>query len=135
MYKKPKYPKGMRFYPTFVLEDVMVICLFMAVFFGLICFFPDWFIFGDAQKPADAFDTPAHIKPEWYFLASYQLLRIIPSELGALILQTAGVLAFIFLPFIDRSPEPNIFKRPLFLPLVVLCIASFVGLTLWGYLA
>lgn len=135
MYKKPKYPKGMRFYPTFVLEDVMVICLFMAAFFGLICFFPDWFIFGDAQIPADAFETPAHIKPEWYFLASYQLLRIIPSELGALVLQTIGVLAFIFLPFIDRSSERNIFRRPLFLSLVVLCIVSFVGLTLWGYLA
>lgn len=135
MYKKPKYPKGMRFYPTFVLEDVMVICVFLAMFFGVICYFPEWFLFGDAQKPADPFETPEHIKPEWYFLASYQLLRIIPSEVGALALQGIAVLIFLFLPFLDRSEEKNIFKRPLFLAFIVLCIVAFVGLTVWGYVA
>ncbi len=39
--------------------------------------------------PADPMDTPAHIKPEWYFLSLYQLLRFIPKTLGA----TAPVLA------------------------------------------
>ena len=43
--------------------------------------------------PADPMDTPAHIKPEWYFLALYQLLRYIPETIGA----TSPVLAIVLL--------------------------------------
>ncbi len=31
-------------------------------------------------EPADPLNTPAHVKPEWYFLALYQLLRIHPQD-------------------------------------------------------
>lgn len=33
-------------------------------------------------------ETPLHIKPEWYFLFAYAILRCIPSK-------TAGVLALV----------------------------------------
>ena len=134
MFKKPKLSKGMRF-PTFVMEDVLVIFIFMVVFCGLVFFFPQLIVFDDAEIPADPFNTPEHIKPEWYFLASYQFLKIIPSEFGALILMSIAALLFVFLPFVDRSEEINILKRPVFLTLVLACIAGFVGLTIWGYLS
>ncbi len=133
MFKKPKFTKGMRFYPTFVMEDVLVIFIFMAVFCGMVFFFPQLIVFSDAEVPADPFNTPEHIKPEWYFLASYQFLKIIPSEFGALILMSVAALLFVFLPFIDRSEENNILKRPIFLTLVLVCVVGFVGLTIWGY--
>jgi ubiquinol-cytochrome c reductase cytochrome b subunit len=132
MFEKPKFSKGMRF-PTFVMEDVLVIFIFMVVFCGLVFFFPELIVFSDAEVPADPFNTPEHIKPEWYFLASYQFLKIIPSEFGALILMSVAGLLFVSLPFIDRSEENNIFKRPVFLMLVLVCIGGFVGLTVWGY--
>ena len=134
MFKKPKLSKGMRF-PTFVMEDVLVIFIFMVVFCVLVFFFPQLIVFDDAEIPADPFNTPEHIKPEWYFLASYQFLKIIPSEFGALILMSIAALLFVFLPFVDRSEEVNILKRPVFLTLVLACIAGFVGLTIWGYLS
>ena len=135
MFKKPKYPKGMTFFPEFVMEDVLVIFVFMALFFGVVFFFPEIIFYGDAEIPANPFNTPAHIKPEWYFLASYQFLKLIPSEFGALVIMTIGILVFIFLPFIDRSQEKNIRKRPVFLLVVIACIASFVGLTVWGFVS
>jgi ubiquinol-cytochrome c reductase cytochrome b subunit len=135
MFKKPKFSKGMRFYPTFVMEDVLVIFIFMAVFCGMVFFFPQLIVFGDAEVPADPFNTPDHIKPEWYFLASYQFLKIIPSEFGALILMSIAALLFVLLPFVDRSEESNILKRPVFLTLVMACIVGFAGLTVWGYLS
>lgn len=135
MFKKSKFPKGMRFFPTFVMEDVLVIFIFMVVFCVLVFFFPELIVFGDAKIPADPFNTPDHIKPEWYFLASYQLLKIIPSEFGALILMSVAALLFVFLPFVDRSEESNISKRPVFLMIVLGCIAGFVGLTVWGFLS
>jgi|SaaInlStandDraft_6_1057023.scaffolds.fasta_scaffold102929_2 ubiquinol-cytochrome c reductase cytochrome b subunit len=135
MYKKPKYPKGMTFFPAFVMEDVLVIFIFLAIFFVPVFFFPELVVFGDAEIPADPFDTPEHIKPEWYFLASYQFLKLIPSEFGALVIQTVGVAAFVLLPFIDRSKENNILKRPVFLLIVLSCILSFIGLTVWGFVS
>lgn len=132
MYKKPKYPKGMRFYPTFIMEDVLFIFLFMAVFCAGVFFFPEWIFSGEAEVPADPFETPPHIKPEWYFLASYQFLKIIPSEFGALILMTLAFLILTFLPFLDRSKETRISKRPAYLLFVISSIALFIGLTLWG---
>ena len=134
MFKKPKLSKGMRF-PTFVMEDVLVILIFMVVFCMLVFFFPQLIVFGDGKIPADPFNTPEHIKPEWYFLASYQFLKIIPSEFGALILMSIAGLLFVLLPFMDRSEENNILKRPVFLALVLVCVVGFVGLTLWGYLS
>lgn len=133
MYKKPKYPRGPRFYPHFVMDDVLVIFVFMVIFSALVFFLPDLLVSADEDIPADPFDTPEHIKPEWYFLASYQFLKLIPSEFAALIIQTVGILAFVFLPFIDRSRESNILKRPFFLLVVVSCVVSFIGLTVWGY--
>ena len=135
MFKKPRFSKGMRFYPTFVMEDVLVIFIFMAVFCGLVFFFPELIAFGDAEIPADPFNTPEHIKPEWYFLASYQFLKIIPSEFGALILMIVAGTLFVFLPFVDRSDENNILKRPVFLTLIIICIGGFVSLTVWGFLS
>ncbi len=59
-----------------------------------------------AEDPADPGVTPAHIRPEWYFLAVYQYLKLMPSEvlgiggkaLGILTQMVVVVLLFL-LPF------------------------------------
>ena len=68
---------------------------------------------------ADPFaSAPEGIKPEWYFLFLFQLLRlkIFAGEfgqfLGAIALPGAFMALLAALPFIDRDPERNIFKRP-----------------------
>ena len=55
---------------------------------------------------ADPFaSAPEGIKPEWYFLAQYQLLKLFPGKLEyvGLALMTAVPLAVLALPFLDRS--------------------------------
>ena len=131
MFGKRKYPKGTQF-TSFIMEDILVIFIFMVVYFTGVFFFPEWIISGESEIPADPFNTPEHIKPEWYFLAAYQFLKVIPSEVGALILQAVAVTAFILLPFIDRSKEKRINKRPFFFCLVIFFILFFVGFTIWG---
>jgi ubiquinol-cytochrome c reductase cytochrome b subunit len=46
---------------------------------------------GDVENflPANSQVTPLHIKPEWYFLFAYSILRCIPDK-------TLGVLALLF---------------------------------------
>ncbi len=47
--------------------------------------------------------TPKGVKPEWYFLPVYQLLKYFPKLIGILLIN--GALAvFVLLPFLDRDP-------------------------------
>ena len=58
------------------------------------------------EDPADPASTPPHIRPEWYFLAVYQYLKLMPSEvlgvggkaLGILTQMVVVILLFL-LPF------------------------------------
>jgi len=79
----------LKFLPYFLLKDTVPIFGLIFLFSILICMCP--LTLGDPENftPASLFTTPTHIKPEWYFLFAYAILRCIPSKLG-------GVLAILF---------------------------------------
>jgi ubiquinol-cytochrome c reductase cytochrome b subunit len=76
-----------------------------------------------------------HPEPEWYFLFLFQLLRlkIFSGEfgqfLGAIAIPGAFMALLAALPFIDRSPERNIFKRPVALVGWILVMAGILMFT------
>lgn len=81
--------------------------------------------------PADPMDTPAHIKPEWYFLSLYQLLRFIPQTVGA----TAPVIAVLLViiwPFLDSKADQT--KKPLRIRFwfALIAVIIIIALTIWG---
>ena len=82
-------------------------------------------------EPADPLVTPAHTKPEWYFLALYQLLKFMPKTLGAI---TPVILAgmIILWPFFDRKPETS--KKVQRIRFIVIAVGMIVliALTVWG---
>ena len=43
--------------------------------------------------------SPLHIKPEWYFLFAYAILRSVPNKLGGVIALCLRVVVFYLLPF------------------------------------
>lgn len=58
------------------------------------------------EQPADPSATPAHIRPEWYFLAVYQYLKLMPAEIMGidgkamgLLTQGLGMAIVLLLPF------------------------------------
>ena len=106
--------------------------VYFVVMFLIIAFGPSLFFPADAITPADPLNTPEHIRPEWYFLAPYEMLKLIPNRFLGIALQVILVVAFIFWPFIDQSEEENILKRPRALALFVLTIVVWLALTLWG---
>jgi quinol-cytochrome oxidoreductase complex cytochrome b subunit len=92
----------------------------------------------EESEPADPRATPAHLRPEWYFLAVYQYLKLPPQQLLGVSGKTLGVLsqavfmlAVLLLP-VWASPWSH--KRPGMLHrlLVTLVIAVFIGLTVWA---
>jgi len=74
------------------------------------------------------------IKPEWYFLAQYQVLKLFPGKLelfGILLMMLSG-LAVLIVPFIDT--EVPTAKRGRIITLAgVLALLGFVFFTLWGW--
>ncbi|GFO61696.1 cytochrome b [Geomonas silvestris] len=132
-YRYESHPGGIPFFPNYALQDLTSIGVYFAVFLAVVFFAPNLLFTPDAFIPANAFQTPAHIKPEWYFLANYQTLKIFPSELLGLSVQAAAMTFLALLPFIDRSPERNPFKRPLFLVCFFGGFLLWVGLSVWGH--
>jgi cytochrome b6-f complex subunit 4 len=82
------------------------------------------------QPPADPMDTPAHVKPEWYFLALYQLLKFIPKTIGALI-PVLLVLVLALWPFFDRKQDTKKATR-IRLIAVAAGLILLIALTIWG---
>jgi len=132
-YRYEGHPGGIPFFPNYLLQDMTSIAVCMALFFALLFFHPYIFFPKDAFIPADQFRTPEHIKPEWYFLANYQTLKLFPSEIIGLAVQGVAVLFLALLPFIDRGPERHPLKRPYFLLLAIGGILIWIGLSIWGH--
>jgi quinol-cytochrome oxidoreductase complex cytochrome b subunit len=127
--ENPKKDDTIPFYPDHVLTEfwVAVGILVIIIIIGLIGMFSPVGI-GD---PADPMDTPAHVKPEWYFLALYQLLKFIPKSAGA-VGPVIAIILLTLLPFLDRKPDKSKkSQRIRFYTVLVLLIIS-IALTIWG---
>jgi cytochrome b6-f complex subunit 4 len=83
-------------------------------------------------EPADPMNTPAHAKPEWYFLFLYEILKYIPKTFGS-ILPFVGIFIVIIWPFIDRREDTLKARRNRIIVSVV-AIIIVIALTLMGEL-
>ncbi len=117
------------FYPDHVRSEARVVIgiMILVVLVGL----AGQFLPVGLGTAADSMNTPAHVKPEWYFLALYQLLKFIPKSIGAPLPVLALLLVTIW-PFIDRKKETT--YRPLRIRLIVVIVGLIVlaAMTIWG---
>jgi cytochrome b6-f complex subunit 4 len=66
------------------------------------------------REPADPFNTPLEILPEWYFFPTFNLLRVLPNKLLGVLAMAAVPLGLITVPFIENVNKfQNPFRRPL----------------------
>ena len=133
LYRYEDHPGGIPFFPNYALEDLRSVFIYLALFLAVVFFDPYLFFPKDAFLPANALVTPAHIKPEWYFLANYQILKIFPNELIGLSVQGAAMTFLALLPFIDRGRERHPLKRPLFMACAIGGLLLWIGLSVWGH--
>ena len=98
---------GIPFHPYYTVKDVVGVGVFFVLFAIVVFFVPTLgglFIEAPNFEPANPLSTPLEIHPVWYFTPYYAILRAVPNQrIGALLLLLA-VLAFFFLPWLDRSP-------------------------------
>lgn len=124
------------FYPDHIRTEFYVVIgiMVLVIIFGVLgMLYPV-----GLQEPADSLNTPLHVKPEWYFLALYQLLKYIPPQvLGidgpvfGVVAILLAVLAVIFWPFLDRKEDT---KKAMLIRAIVVTIGVIVviAMTVWG---
>ena len=126
----------MPFFPNYVIRDVMAWLVTLALLAALAALSP-W----ELGQKADPFaPAPAEIRPEWYFVAMFQTLRLLPGRLLGLEGEVAGVLLFgataLFLlsvPFLDRAAsrgQPSL----VFTAVAWLLLAYLLVMTAAGYM-
>jgi len=121
--------EGKPFYPNHLLKEVIVAFLLFGVLLSLAVFFS----FGLEEK-ANPFQTPEGIKPEWYFLAGYQLLKYVPKILGILGIGVA-LMILLLIPFIEKSPEREPSKRRLAWSIGIIVVVFALIFSFFGYIS
>src|SRR5688572_20278901 len=138
--KKVKGPDGhpvdgIPFHPYYTVHDLVAVIVFAALFAGVMFFAPEmggYFLEHANFEPADPLRTPEHIAPVWYFTPFYAILRAVPSKLFGVVLMGIAVLAFFFVPWLDRSRVKSIrYRGWLFRGFLIAFAISFLAL---GYL-
>lgn len=120
------------FHPYFSYKDILGFALLLATLISLALFSPN--LLGDPENftPANPLVTPPHIKPEWYFLFAYAILRSIPNKLGGVLALLASILILIVVPILHTSKQRSLTFRPLTQFLFWLLVADVAILTWIG---
>ena len=126
-----------RFFPNYLLRDVLAWYVALAVLAALAAFYP-W----ELGRKADAFAAvPPGIRPEWYFLAMFHTLKLLPGRVLGLEGERLGVVGFgivalflVLVPFLDRRSSRGE-DSPAFTVLAVLGLVYLVTFTIIGHYA
>lgn len=134
--KNPEQRKEMRFFPNFFLRELIGWYLVLGVLVALAVFTP-W----ELGTKADPFaPAPPGIKPEWYFLAQFQTLKLIPAHILFLDGEVLGILGFglggalwLGLPFIEEFAGA---RRVRWVRIGIVCVLIYLAaMSVIGYLS
>ena len=87
---------GIPFHPYYSVHDLMGVVGFLIVFAAIMFFAPTmggYFLEANNFVPADAFKTPPHIAPVWYFTPFYSMLRATTDEFTWVLVALALIFA------------------------------------------
>src|SRR5213595_3683000 len=146
-YKEDVKERGKPFYPYAMFHDTVMSLVVVCVITGLAIIWK-W----DAEHngggthagllgklyddPADSGTTTFVPRPDWYFYFLFYLLRIFkwPDSviLGTIGIPTILLIILIMMPFMDRSTERRLLRRPVAIVTVILAVISMGVLTYKG---
>ena len=123
------------FWPNFIYREMAAWLILLGVLFTVSMFLPP-----SLGKAADLMaPAPEGIKPEWYFLFLFQMLKVFPAKIlfangdtiAVLLIILAGIL-FFFLPLIDNKPAR--IKGKLITVIAYAFIVFAAAMTVWSLL-
>nr|YP_010956691.1 cytochrome b [Citharichthys cornutus]WMY89784.1 cytochrome b [Citharichthys cornutus] len=120
------------FHPYFSYKDLLGFAALLLALIVLALFSPNLLGDPDNFTPANPLVTPPHIKPEWYFLFAYAILRSIPNKLGGVLALLFSILVLMLVPILHTSKQRGLTFRPLTQFLFWTLVADVVVLTWIG---
>ncbi|YP_010373130.1 cytochrome b (mitochondrion) [Pseudoliparis swirei] len=120
------------FHPYFAYKDLLGFATLIFALTTLTVFIPNLLTDPDNFTPANPLMTPPHIKPEWYFLFAYAILRSIPNKLGGVLALLTSILVLLVVPFLHTSKQRAMTFRPFTQLLFWVLIANLAILTWIG---
>nr|ABA06427.1 cytochrome b [Cordylus tropidosternum] len=120
------------FHPYFSFKDLFGVVITLIIMLTLTLFSPN--LLGDPENftPANPLVTPPHIKPEWYFLFAYAILRSLPNKLGGVLALLFSIMILILAPLLHTAKQRSYSFRPLSQLLFWVFIADIITLTWIG---
>nr|YP_010713441.1 cytochrome b [Mooreobdella quaternaria]WDA96116.1 cytochrome b [Mooreobdella quaternaria] len=113
-------------------KDFVGFVMALAILLMMITFIPNYFSDPENYLMANSSVTPAHIKPEWYFLWIYAILRSVPNKLGGVVAAFSGILIMYILPLYKQAMMKTMNFYPVSKMIFWLFIVSFMVLTWIG---
>ena len=127
---------GIPFHPYYTVKDTVGICAFLVIFAIIVFYTPTFgglFLESANFEPANPVSTPPDITPVWYFTPFYAILRAMPDQRLGTLAMLLAIVAFFFLPWLDRSPVRSIrYKGWMSKAALAVFVISFVGLGFMG---
>nr|ADM73191.1 cytochrome b [Leontocebus fuscicollis leucogenys]ADM73192.1 cytochrome b [Leontocebus fuscicollis leucogenys] len=125
-------PDKISFHPYYTIKDILGLTFLLLLLMMLTLFSPDLLTDPDNYTLANPLNTPPHIKPEWYFLFAYAILRSIPNKLGGVLALMLSILILMIIPMMHTSKQQSMTFRPLTQTLFWTLVADLVTLTWIG---
>lgn len=120
------------FHIYYSIKDILGYLIALFLFIIIILFTPNLITDPENFLLARPIVTPVHIKPEWYFLWVYAILRSIPNKLGGVIALFAALLILFILPFTSKINKRGLAFYPINQLLFWVLVASWAILTWIG---
>nr|YP_010568094.1 cytochrome b [Kalophrynus palmatissimus]UZC57488.1 cytochrome b [Kalophrynus palmatissimus] len=105
-------PDKVPFHAFYSYKDALGFIILLTALTALSTFAPNLLGDPDNFTPANPLVTPPHIKPEWYFLFAYAILRSIPNKLGGVLALVLSILVLFIMPIIHTSKQRSLIFRP-----------------------
>jgi quinol-cytochrome oxidoreductase complex cytochrome b subunit len=118
------------FFPHYLIDEMVAWYIILAVLVVLASIWP-----AGLEDAANPIKTPEHVKPEWYYLAVYQLLKLMPTKLMGIMTPIIGIGLLVVWPFLDRSPAVLARRRKFAVGGATLIVIAMIALTVYGYVS
>jgi quinol-cytochrome oxidoreductase complex cytochrome b subunit len=120
---------GTPFFPDHFVKEMSV----MALIFGVVLFLATLMPM-PVGEPANALKTPAGIKPEWYFMTVYQMLKYVPKSAGLVFSFVIFPPVMMLFPFFYNWYSKYKYGRLIMHTIVALGVLVAIFLAMLAYL-
>nr|BDQ44115.1 cytochrome b [Pheretima confusa] len=120
------------FHSYYSIKDMLGYMIAISGLSCMVLFEPNLFTDPENFLMSNPLVTPIHIKPEWYFLWMYAILRSIPNKLGGVLALFAAIVVMFIMPLTTMNNKRSLSFYPMNQFMFWILVTSWAVLTWIG---